>query len=149
MRAITYSRYGPPEVLGIEDVEAPTPKDDEVLVRVRAVEATKADCELRSFRFSVKWFWLPLRVAVGVTRPRERILGSYFAGVVERTGSQVTRLKEGDEVFGSLGFGRGCYAEYVTLAEHLGEAARAPFAGENLVAHRAGAGRARRVARAA
>ena len=142
MRAITYSRYGPPDVLRIEDVAAPTPKDDEVLVRVRAVEATKADCELRSFRFSVKWFWLPLRIAVGITRPRERILGSYFAGVVERTGSQVTRLKEGDEVFGSVGFGRGCYAEYVTFAEKatvvakpsnmtFAEAAAVPLGGLN------------------
>jgi len=60
MRAITYSSYGPPDVLELTDVEKPVPKDDEVLIRVRAAEATKSDCEMRSFEYSVKWFWLPL-----------------------------------------------------------------------------------------
>ena len=72
MKAITYEQYGPPDVLQLTDVEKPSPGDDEVLIRVQAAEATKADCEMRSFRFAVKWFWLPLRLAVGVTRPRRR-----------------------------------------------------------------------------
>ena len=86
MKAITYARYGPPEVLSLADVSAPVPKDDEVLIRVRAAEATKSDCEMRSFRFSVRWFWLPLRLALGVRRPRRRILGAYFAGEIARVG---------------------------------------------------------------
>ena len=60
MKAITYSRYGPPDVLQLRDVEKPKAMDDEVLIRVRAAEATKSDCEMRSFKYSVKWFWLPL-----------------------------------------------------------------------------------------
>lgn len=90
MRAITYSEYGPPEVLQLRDVDQPVPGDHEVLIRVRAAEATKADCEMRSFRFAVKWFWLPLRIAMGLRRPRRRILGAYFAGEIESFGRSVT-----------------------------------------------------------
>ena len=70
MKAVCYSRYGDPDVLRVEDVATPEPRADEVLIRVRAAEATKADCELRSFRYAVKWFWVPLRLAIGVRRPR-------------------------------------------------------------------------------
>ena len=72
MKAITYSRYGPPDVLTVEEVEKPVPKANELRIRVRAVEVTKADCELRSFKFAVQWFSLPLRLVLGVTRPRRR-----------------------------------------------------------------------------
>ena len=115
MKAITYNKYGPPEVLHLSDVDKPVPADDEVLIRVRATEAAKSDCELRSFRFSVKWFWLPLRLAHGVFRPRRRILGLYFAGEVESVGSGVTRLSEGDAVFGGTGLRLGAYGEYVAV----------------------------------
>ena len=66
MKAILYTKYGTPDVLQLTDIKEPVPKDDEVLIKVHAVEATKADCELRSFKFAVKWFWLPLRVAMGL-----------------------------------------------------------------------------------
>ena len=79
MKAIIYERYGPPDVMHIAEVPRPVPGDGEVLIRVRAAEATKADCELRSFRFAVSWFWLPLRLGMGVFRPRRKILGTYFA----------------------------------------------------------------------
>lgn len=115
MKAITYDRYGPPEVLHIQDVEAPTPRGDEVLIRVRAVEATKSDVEMRSFQFSVKWFSLPLRLVLGVRRPKRRILGGYFSGVVEAVGRKVTRLSPGDEVFGCAQLRLGAYAEYLAL----------------------------------
>ncbi len=117
MKAITYDRYGPPDVLRLEHVDKPTVADDEVLIEVHAVEATKADCEMRSFRYSVKWFWLPLRIAFGLFKPRRRILGSYFAGVVVGVGRAVTRLKLGDEVFGAAGLRLGAYGEYVALPE--------------------------------
>jgi NADPH:quinone reductase-like Zn-dependent oxidoreductase len=117
MKAITYRRYGPPDVLELADVDAPAPGDDEVLINVRAAEATKADCELRSFRFAVRWFWLPLRFAVGITKPRRQVLGNYFSGVVTAVGKHVTRLAVGDEVFGSAGFRRGAYAEYLIVPE--------------------------------
>ena len=67
MKAITYSNYGPPDVFKLKDVDKPAPMADEILIRVRAVEVTKADCELRSFNFSVKWFWVP-RKNYSITR---------------------------------------------------------------------------------
>jgi NADPH:quinone reductase-like Zn-dependent oxidoreductase len=117
VRAIIYERYGPPEVMRIARVPRPEPADGEVLIRVRAAEATKADCELRSFRFAVSWFWLPLRVGMGVFRPRRQILGTYFAGEVVATGPGVTRLAVGDEVYGGLGLHMGAYGEYVAAPE--------------------------------
>lgn len=117
MKAITYTRYGPPEVLAVSEVPKPEPGDDELLIHVRAVEATKSDCELRSFRFSVNWFWLPLRLAVGVFRPRRRILGAYFAGEIVEVGGNVSRFSAGDEVFGAVGLRMGAYGEYVAAAE--------------------------------
>jgi NADPH:quinone reductase-like Zn-dependent oxidoreductase len=115
MRAITYSNYGSPDVLRLEDVPQPVPKDDEVLIKVRAAEATKSDCEMRSFKFSVKWFWLPLRIALGVTKPRRRILGGYFSGEIESAGKNVTQLAVGDQVFGAAALRLGAYGEYVAL----------------------------------
>ena len=115
MKAIIYEKYGPPDVLHLKDVDKPVPKDDEVLIRVRAVEVTKTDIEMRSFRFAVKWFWLPLRIALGVTRPRRQILGGYFSGEVASLGKNVTRFSEGDQIFGSAGLRVGAYGEYVAL----------------------------------
>jgi NADPH:quinone reductase-like Zn-dependent oxidoreductase len=115
MKAITYAQYGPPGVLHLEDLNTPVPQDDEVLIRVRAAEATKADCEMRSFRFSVRWFWLPLRLALGIRRPRRRILGAYFAGEVARVGRDVSDFKAGDQVFGTSGLRLGAYSEFVAV----------------------------------
>jgi NADPH:quinone reductase-like Zn-dependent oxidoreductase len=115
MRAITYSHYGPPDVLELGEVPKPAPEDDEILIRVRAAEATKADCEMRSFKFAVQWFWLPLRLALGVRRPRKQILGAYFAGEIESCGQDVTEFSAGQEVFGAAGLRFGAYGEYVSL----------------------------------
>jgi NADPH:quinone reductase-like Zn-dependent oxidoreductase len=115
MKAITYTKYGPPGVLQIREVEKPVPKNDEILIRVRAVEVTKTDIEMRSFRFAVKWFWLPMRIALGVTKPRRQILGGYFSGEVAALGKDVTQFTVGDEVFGSAGLRFGAYGEYVAL----------------------------------
>ena len=115
MKAIIYSNYGPPDVLQLRDVKKPVPKDHEVLIRVRAAEATKSDCEMRSFRFSVKWFWLPLRIALGVRKPRRQILGGYFSGEIESIGKDVTNFSFGDQVFGAAQLRLGAYGEYVAL----------------------------------
>ena len=96
-------------------MEKPVPKDDEVLIRVRAAEATKSDCELRSFKYSVKWFWLPLRFAMGIRKPKREILGGYFAGEIESYGKDVTGFSAGDQVFGTAQLRLGAYAEYVAL----------------------------------
>ena len=76
MKAVTYNVYGAPEVLGLEGFPNAEPKENEILIRIHAAEVTKADCELRSFQFPVKWFWLPLRIATGLRRSRQPILGS-------------------------------------------------------------------------
>jgi len=115
MKAIVYKRYGSPDVLHVEEVEKPLPHEGEVLIRVHAAEATKADCELRSFRFPVKWFWLPLRLRMGITGPRCRTLGGYFAGTVEAVGGRVSKFKPGDEVFGCARLRLGAYGEYICL----------------------------------
>lgn len=115
MKAICYSRYGSPDVLRVEHVADPVPGPGEVLIRVHAAEATKADCELRSFHFAVKWFWLPLRLAVGIRRPRRRTLGAYFSGEIAALGPGVTDVAIGDAVFGSAGMRLGAYAEHVAL----------------------------------
>ena len=99
----------------LERVEKPVPENDELLIKIHAAEATKADCELRSFNFAVKWFWLPLRVAMGVTRPKKQVLGGYFAGEVETVGKDVLKFKKGDQVFGTTKLRFGAYGEYVCL----------------------------------
>lgn len=142
MKAVIYTRYGGPDVLRLADVPTPVPGDQDVLIRVRAAEVTKSDCEFRSFRYSVKWFWLPLRIAVGVTRPRRRILGMYFAGEVVSVGSRVTGFAPGDQVYGCTNLRLGAYGEYVVLPERaaigpkprnmtFAEAAAVPLGGLN------------------
>jgi NADPH:quinone reductase-like Zn-dependent oxidoreductase len=117
MKAVTYSRYGPPEVLRLDDMLRPEPKDGEVLIRVKAAEVTKADCEMRSFKFAVKWFWLPLRLAFGVRRPRRPVLGSYFAGEVVSPTKYPSRFTVGEQVFGCTQMRLGAHAEYICLPE--------------------------------
>ena len=142
MKAITYSHYGSPEVLQIRNIDKPEPQDDEVLIKVQAAEATKSDCELRSFKYAVKWFWLPLRIAFGVWRPRRQVLGGYFAGEVESIGTGVTQFSVGDQVFGCAGFRFGAYGEFVALPQSyaivakphnmsFAEAAAVPLGGLN------------------
>ena len=115
MKAIVYNKYGPPDVLQVKEVEKPVPKDDEILIKVHAVEATKADCEMRSFNFQVKWFWLPLRATLGLLKPKKQILGVYFAGEVESVGKDVSKFKKGDQVFGATKMRLGAYGEYMCL----------------------------------
>jgi NADPH:quinone reductase-like Zn-dependent oxidoreductase len=144
MKGVVYTKYGSPDVLQIKEVEKPTPKDHEVLIKVHATEVTKADCEMRSFNFQVKWFWLPLRVAFGLIKPKKQILGGYFAGEVESVGKNVSKskFKKGDQVFGATKLRLGTYGEYVCLPASytlvpkpynlsFEEAAAVPFGGLN------------------
>ncbi|MCF7821177.1 MAG: NAD(P)-dependent alcohol dehydrogenase [Mariprofundaceae bacterium] len=117
MKAVVFDTYGPPGVLHIADMPKPKPKDDEVLIRVMAAEATKGDCEFRRSKFAVKWLWPTTRLFTGITKPRRRVLGWYFAGVIESVGSSVSRLQSGDEVFGCTKLRMGGYGEYITLPE--------------------------------
>ena len=115
MKAIAYTKYGPPDVLQIKEIEKPKPGDNEILIRIHAVEAAKADCEMRGSRFAVKWFWLPMRIAMGVITPRKQILGGYFAGTVAAVGHTVSKFRQGDPVFGTTRLRFGAYGEYVCL----------------------------------
>jgi NADPH:quinone reductase-like Zn-dependent oxidoreductase len=115
MKAVVYTKYGSPDVLHVKEVEKPVPRDDEVLIKIHAAEATKADCEMRSFKFQVKWFLLPLRVALGLIRPKKQVLGGYFAGDVESVGKDVSKFKKGDHIFGITRMRLGAYGEYVCL----------------------------------
>ncbi len=142
MKAVTYHVYGAPEVLGLEGVPNPEPKENEILIRIHLAEVTKADSELRSFQFPVKWFWLPLCIATGLRRPREPILGSYFAGEVVYLGYSTQSFKVGDRGFGSSQLRAGVYSEYLSLPENYtiallpknlsyNEAAAVPLGGLN------------------
>ena len=118
MRAVVYYRYGPPDVLRIEEVERPAPLDDDVLVRVRAVAVTRADCATREAnQRSGPAISLISRAISGFRRPRQPILGSEFAGEVAEVGSAVTEFRVGDRVFGSTGFRFGACAEYLRVKE--------------------------------
>lgn len=115
MKAILCKKYGAPNVLQLGELPKPVPKPNEILIRVRAAEVTKTDCEMRAFKFAVKWFWLPLRLAMGVTKPRNPVLGGYFAGEVVALGDEVHNFNVGDNIFGSTQMRFGAYGQYVCL----------------------------------
>lgn len=108
MRAVIQDRYGPPEILRVDEVERPAPSDDEVLVRVHASTVTRTDTGLRSNEYAFT------RLITGVRRPRQRVTGMEFAGRVEAVGRDVTEFEPGDDVFG---VDNGTNAEYVTVKE--------------------------------
>lgn len=116
MKAIVYTQYGPPEVLQLREVEKPTPKDDEVLIRVHATTVTAGDCNARGFVFMSPGFRPLARLMFGLRRPNKPILGVELAGEVEEVGKDVTLFKKGDHVFG-IDTGFGAYAEYACRSE--------------------------------
>ncbi len=116
MKAIVWTQYGPPEVLQLQEVAKPTPKGQEVLIRIYATTVTAGDCELRSLKFPLA-LRLPIRLWLGFRKPRKHILGQELAGEIEAVGQAVTRFRKGDQVFGWSGWGLGAYAEYKCLPE--------------------------------
>jgi len=116
MKAIVWTRYGSSDVLQLREVEKPTPKDNEVLIRVHATTVTTGDCEMRGLSGAL-WYTLPMRAYVGLKTPtRITILGMELAGEVESVGKDVKLFKAGDQVFAATGFvGLGTYTEYKCL----------------------------------
>jgi NADPH:quinone reductase-like Zn-dependent oxidoreductase len=116
MKAIVCTKYGPPEVLQLKEVEKPIPNDNEVLIKIHAASATISDCLVRSGKVNIL-LWFPMRIFVGFRKPRRSILGLELAGEVERIGKDVKRFKIGDTVFAFTGKRFGAYAEYTCLPE--------------------------------
>ena len=116
MKAIVYTKYGPPDVLQLKEIKKPTPRDNEVLIRVYATTVTAADYRIRSFTVPIE-FWLPARIAFGLIRPKNPILGTELSGEIEALGKDVKLFKKGDQVFGIDGSGFGAYAEYICRSE--------------------------------
>lgn len=116
MKTVVCTAYGGAEVMQQQEVATPEPGPLEIRVRVHTATVTQGDCELRRFKFPLL-FWLPLRLYMGVWRPRINILGQEFAGVVDAVGEQVTQFKPGDEVFGPTTMKMGAYGEFLCLPE--------------------------------
>jgi NADPH:quinone reductase-like Zn-dependent oxidoreductase len=111
MKAVVFTRYGSPDVLQFQEVEKPTPKDNQVLIKVHATTVTAADCIMRKGE--------PLwgRIILGLNGPRKKILGLELAGEIEAVGKDVRRFKTGDQVYGFTGFGLGAHAEYICMPD--------------------------------
>ena len=116
MKAIVCTIYGPPEVLQLKEVEKPTPKNNEVLIKIFATAVTASDCIVRGFKVPIV-LWIPMALAVGFPKPRQPILGMLFAGEVESVGKDVKSFKKGDQVFGFDRSVFGTYAEYKCIPE--------------------------------
>jgi NADPH:quinone reductase-like Zn-dependent oxidoreductase len=124
MKAMVYTEYGPPEVLRLEEVEKPVPKDDEVLARIHAVSVSYGDIVARKFgdisprEFHMPFlFWVIGRIGFGLSKPKNPILGGEFAGEIESAGKDVSLFKEGDQIFGYPGQSMRAYAEYICMPE--------------------------------
>lgn len=119
MKAIVYKKYGPPDVLHLEEVEKPAPKDNEMLVKVKATTVSSGVLWARTGKHpDSKLFTLAVRMMFGLTKPKKTILGYEVSGNVEAVGKDVRQFKEGDQVFGTTtGLGAGAYADYVCLPE--------------------------------
>lgn len=125
MKAVVYEHYGSPEVLKLQEVSKPAPKDNEILIRIYAVSVNVGDLWARNFKaitpskFSMPLpLWLPSRLYFGWTKPKISILGSEFAGRIESVGRDVKRFKKGDPVFGYRGQSMGANAEYLCVPEN-------------------------------
>ncbi len=116
MKAIICTKYGPPNVLQLQNVEKPKPKKNEVLVKIHATSVSTGDCRIRGFN-SPLLFWIPMRIILGFRKPRKPILGVELSGEIEDIGTDVTQFKKGDQVFALTELNLGGYAEYTCVHE--------------------------------
>jgi len=116
MKAIVCTKYGPPEVLQLKEVEKPRPKNNEVLIKIYAASVTNSDIFIRSSNIPLLMM-IPMRLMIGITKPRNSIIGEVFSGEIEFAGSEIKRFKAGDQVYGLTGFSLGAYADYKCMKE--------------------------------
>jgi NADPH:quinone reductase-like Zn-dependent oxidoreductase len=116
MKAVICTKYGPPEVLQLEEVKKPFPKDDEVLIKIYATTVSAADYRVRNFDIPAS-FWLLGRLMLGLRKPRKSILGMELSGKIESIGKDVKLFKKGDKVFAATLQTFGAYAEYISVPE--------------------------------
>ncbi len=116
MKAVVCTRYGPPGVLQLRELEKPTPNTGQVRIRIHATGVTPSDCIMRTLKVPLLMS-IAGRLVLGITKPRQPALGMVFAGDIEATGKEVSAFKEGDQVFGFDRFAFGAYAEYKCMAE--------------------------------
>lgn len=116
MKAIVWKKYGSADLLELQEIKKPEPKDTEILIKICNTSVNAGDCEMRGLKFPIilKLF---IRLFFGPFRPRNIILGQELSGIVEKVGKKVTRFKVGDEIFGATGLKLGGYAEYTTASE--------------------------------
>jgi len=131
MKAAICTKYGAPEVLKIMEVEKPIPKDNEVCIKIYAAGVTASDIFIRSSNIPLRTR-IPMRIMVGITKPRRPILGLVLAGKVETVGKDIKRFKPGDNVYGLSGFKFGAYAKYVCLKETDSKAGSIALKPENI-----------------
>lgn len=117
MNAATYNRYGPPEVVAITQVSTPTPKPNEVLVKIHATTVNSGDARMRRADFGSPFFTFIGRLVFGIRKPRKQILGTTLAGEIESIGTDVTEFKVGDRVFASAGMRFGAHAECIAISQ--------------------------------
>ncbi len=143
MKAVICTKYGPPEVLKIQDIPKPNPKNDEILIKTMASAINSGDVRVRGLKVN-GFLKIVMRLMFGINKPRKPVLGTVFSGIVETIGDNVTRFKVGDSVFGMTGLKFGTYAEYIALKENdkvilkpenatFEEAAALPFGGQTAI----------------
>ena len=116
MKAILCTRYGPPEVLQIGQCQKPVPRNDEVLIKIFAASVTNSDIFIRSSNVPLM-MRIPMRLMLGIRRPRNPIIGEVFSGEIESAGPEIKRFKVGDRVYGLTGYSLGAYADYKCMKE--------------------------------
>ena len=117
MKAVLHTSYGPPDELQLAEINKPVPEKNEILIKIQAASVTSSDCNIRNLTFVPKYLHIPMKMEFGFKEPKNKILGFDLAGDVEAVGSDVTRFKIGDQIFGTTEPFFGAHAEYICLPE--------------------------------